>query len=105
MPLRVCPHALTVAPGVSALAGHEHRRVEAGTRTSMCVLSPTQPSLSIRSRRGWGVQSMTYVRKGTFVMEYAGEVIDDRELRSRMDAARMDGELHYYIMEMGQSES
>jgi hypothetical protein len=38
--------------------------------------------------------------QGNFVIEYAGEVIDERELSRRMDHARMNGEQHFYIMEL-----
>ena len=38
--------------------------------------------------------------QGHYIIEYAGEVIDERELGRRMDHARMNGEQHFYIMEL-----
>ena len=43
---------------------------------------------------------MEPIQKGSFILEYAGEVIDERELSRRMEHARLNGEPHFYIMEM-----
>lgn len=51
--------------------------------------------------RGYGVRALEPIKKGSFLLEYAGEVIDDKELARRMDRARLDGEPHFYIMELG----
>lgn len=40
------------------------------------------------------------ISKGAFVVEYAGEVIDEKELSSRMGEAQRTGEAHFYIMEL-----
>eukprot|EP00775_Hariotina_reticulata_P011777 gene11777-11922_t len=61
------------------------------------------PSLDIflTENRGHGVRVAAPLPKNCFVVEYAGEVIDQAELSRRMDAARDSGEQHFYIMEMG----
>ncbi len=43
--------------------------------------------------------------QGGFIIEYAGEVIDERELGRRMEHARMNGEPHFYIMELSAGEA
>eukprot|EP00887_Chlorella_sp_A99_P007604 scaffold20.g7604.t1 len=50
--------------------------------------------------KGWGVRAAGHIRKGTFVVEYAGEVIDDRESERRMQEAKARSEPHFYMMEM-----
>lgn len=40
------------------------------------------------------------VRRGQFLLEYVGEVIDDVDLANRMKAAQAAGEPCYYIMEL-----
>lgn len=42
-------------------------------------------------RRGYGVRATEYARRGSFMLEYAGEIIDEAELAKRMEAARMAG--------------
>ncbi len=42
--------------------------------------------------------------QGAFIIEYAGEVIDERELGRRMEHARMNAEPHFYIMELSAGE-
>ena len=46
------------------------------------------------------MRALEPVPAGSFVMEYAGEVIDEKELAARMAAAAACGEHHYYIMEL-----
>eukprot|EP00798_Chlamydomonas_sp_ICE-L_P026932 gene26932-4554_t len=50
--------------------------------------------------RGYGVRALQPVARGSFLIEYAGEVIDSVELERRMLDARVTGEPHYYIMEL-----
>jgi hypothetical protein len=53
------------------------------------------------NNRGHGVRAARPIAKGEFVVEYAGEVIDAPEMRRRMDAQRLSGQHHFYIMELG----
>ncbi|KAJ9527214.1 hypothetical protein QJQ45_025473 [Haematococcus lacustris] len=50
---------------------------------------------------GYGVRVLQPVAAGAFLLEYAGEVVDDKELARRMDAAKAANEPCYYIMELG----
>jgi hypothetical protein len=51
--------------------------------------------------RGYGVRALERVQRGAFVLEYAGEVIDEAELAARMEAAKAAGEPCYYVMDLG----
>jgi hypothetical protein len=49
--------------------------------------------------RGWGVRAAAPISAGVFLVEYAGEVIDEEEMRARMEEARRLREPHFYMME------
>lgn len=51
--------------------------------------------------RGHGVRASAPIRRGAFVVEYAGEVINEAEVAARMEAQRLAGQAHFYIMELG----
>ncbi|GBF90197.1 histone H3 Lys 36 methyltransferase [Raphidocelis subcapitata] len=53
------------------------------------------------NNRGHGVRAVQPIPKGAFVVEYAGEVIDSDEMEARMDAQRLAGQHHFYIMGLG----
>jgi SET domain-containing protein len=53
------------------------------------------------NNRGHGVRAARAIKKGEFVVEYAGEVIDAAEMSRRMEAQRVLGQHHFYIMELG----
>uniref|UniRef100_A0A7S0S5E0 Histone-lysine N-methyltransferase n=1 Tax=Chlamydomonas leiostraca TaxID=1034604 RepID=A0A7S0S5E0_9CHLO len=61
-----------------------------------------QPKMEmfLTENRGYGVRVNQRVRSGQFLVEYVGEVIDERELAVRMEAAKAAGEPCYYIMEL-----
>ncbi|EFN54848.1 hypothetical protein CHLNCDRAFT_35816, partial [Chlorella variabilis] len=50
--------------------------------------------------KGWGVRAMAFIPRGTFIVEYAGEVIDDKECSRRAEDAKARNEPHFYMMEM-----
>ena len=56
--------------------------------------------VTVHTCRGHGVKAMQYIRRGQFVIEYSGEVLDSAELDFRMSEARRTGEQHFYIMEL-----
>uniref|UniRef100_A0A383VK44 Histone-lysine N-methyltransferase n=1 Tax=Tetradesmus obliquus TaxID=3088 RepID=A0A383VK44_TETOB len=65
------------------------------------LLKAPQLDVFLTENRGHGVRMTQPLRRGNFVVEYAGEVIDTAELQRRMEASRESGEQHFYIMEMG----
>ena len=54
----------------------------------------------LTENKGWGVRALSSIRYGTFIAEYVGEIIDEYEMRLRMEAARQQGEPHFYMMEL-----
>jgi hypothetical protein len=65
-------------------------------------LLPLPPmEVFLTSDKGWGVRAAAPIPRGTFVCEYAGEVIDDAEVARRVEDARQKREPHFYMMEMG----
>lgn len=53
--------------------------------------------------RGWGVKTLENIRKGTFVMEYNGEVITNEEAERR--GTLYDGEGRTYLFDLDYDES
>nr|XP_020448876.1 histone-lysine N-methyltransferase SETMAR [Monopterus albus] len=65
-----------------------NRVVQRGLRTRLLVYST--------KKRGWGVRTLEPIARGTFVCEYAGEVISFEEARHRQLAQRFE-ENNYII--------
>ena len=50
--------------------------------------------------KGWGVRAVAPIKRGTFIVEYAGEIIDECEVARRTEHYKQMGEPHFYMMEM-----
>lgn len=50
--------------------------------------------------KGWGVRAIGSIPSGSFVAEYVGEIVDEMEMHKRMEAARLNGDPHFYMMEL-----
>ena len=50
--------------------------------------------------KGWGVFAGALIPRGAFIIEYIGEIIDEAESDARLEACRLAGETHYYLMEI-----
>lgn len=48
--------------------------------------------------KGWGLKSKTDIKKGEFVVEYVGEVIDNNEFRRRLKEKQDAGDEAYYFL-------
>ena len=48
--------------------------------------------------KGWGLKSKTEIKKGEFVVEYVGEVIDNHEFRRRLKDKQDAGDEAYYFL-------
>ncbi|KAM9834128.1 histone-lysine N-methyltransferase, H3 lysine-36 specific [Syngnathus typhle] len=48
--------------------------------------------------RGWGLRSVSDIKKGAFVSEYVGEVIDEEECRARIKCAQEKGIFNFYML-------
>lgn len=52
---------------------------------------------------GWGVITKEPIDKGSFVIEYVGEIIDEKECENRLWEAKARGERNFYLMEINSS--
>ncbi|UJR29109.1 hypothetical protein I4U23_010323 [Adineta vaga] len=50
--------------------------------------------------KGYGLQATSKIRKGRFLVEYIGEVIDMDELGKRNKKYKRDGNIHQYVMSL-----
>ncbi|XP_060771322.1 histone-lysine N-methyltransferase, H3 lysine-36 specific isoform X2 [Neoarius graeffei] len=48
--------------------------------------------------RGWGLRSISDIKKGAFVIEYVGEVIDEEECRTRIKHAQENDISNFYML-------
>ncbi|XP_019725394.1 histone-lysine N-methyltransferase NSD2 [Hippocampus comes] len=48
--------------------------------------------------RGWGLRSVSDIKKGAFVSEYVGEVIDEEECRARIKYAQEKDIFNFYML-------
>ncbi|XP_046489203.1 histone-lysine N-methyltransferase ash1 isoform X1 [Neodiprion pinetum] len=49
--------------------------------------------------KGWGVKTQEHIRSGEFILEYVGEVVSEREFKSRM-ATRYANDTHHYCLHL-----
>lgn len=50
--------------------------------------------------KGWGLIALEYITKGTFVMEYVGEVIDDEKFKLRLTESIRDRVENLYFLKL-----
>ncbi|XP_068194751.1 histone-lysine N-methyltransferase NSD2 isoform X2 [Antennarius striatus] len=48
--------------------------------------------------KGWGLVALRDIKKGEFVNEYVGEVIDEEECRARIRVAQENNVTHFYML-------
>lgn len=49
--------------------------------------------------KGWGVRTQKSIKSGEFILEYVGEVVSEREFKSRM-ATRYANDTHHYCLHL-----
>jgi hypothetical protein len=54
--------------------------------------------------KGFGLFALEDIKKGAFVVEYVGEVLDEEEYLRRKDYYHSVGQRHYYFMNIGNGE-
>lgn len=59
---------------------------------------PKQKTIETEDGRGCGLMAMVDIKKGEFVNEYVGELIDDEECRRRLDWAHKNNINDFYLM-------
>jgi len=63
-----------------------------------CDYAPTE--VFNADEKGCGVRATQHIAAGTFIMEYIGEVFDEREFRRRRKDYGKDGTAHFYFMSL-----
>jgi histone-lysine N-methyltransferase NSD2 len=48
--------------------------------------------------RGWGLKAIEDIKKGDFVNEYVGELIDEEECKRRLDSAHENDCRNFYFL-------
>lgn len=51
------------------------------------------------AHKGWGVHTKQIVKKGTYILEYVGEVVTEREFKDRM-ATLYTSDIHHYCLHL-----
>ena len=64
------------------------------------MLESPKMDVFLTSSKGWGVRAAENINQGTFIVEYAGEVISEQEMSRRMEESKAQGHPHFYMMEM-----
>jgi hypothetical protein len=74
-----------------------------GNRAFHFLKSPKTKTL-LTEHRGWGLFLDEPVTRGAFIVEYTGEIIDDRRTEERLWADKARGEANFYLMEVSHSQ-
>ncbi|KAM6431905.1 histone-lysine N-methyltransferase NSD3 isoform 2-T3 [Liasis olivaceus] len=67
---------------------------------NQCFTKRLYPEAEIikTDRRGWGLQTKRNIKKGEFVNEYVGELIDEEECRLRIKRAHENSVTNFYML-------
>ena len=63
----------------------------------------TKPFLT-RCGRGWGLKAVDRIPRGTFVVEYIGEILNDVQCAQRLAGDKERGETNFYMMEVNRNQ-
>ena len=76
-----------------------------GDRCSNMAIQKQKSSVTVQRfmtrDKGWGIKTRTSVVKGTFIMEYLGEVVTDKEFKRRMQTDYKH-DSHHYCLHVGE---
>ena len=64
-------------------------------------LSPAVVERFMTKEKGWGIRTKTAIPGGTFIMEYLGEVVTDKEFKRRMQTDYQK-DSHHYCLHLGE---
>ena len=64
-------------------------------------LSPAVVERFMTKEKGWGIRTKTAIPAGTFIMEYLGEVVTDKEFKRRMHTDYQK-DSHHYCLHLGE---
>lgn len=98
----------TESCGVNCINRYERRECEIAT--CPCHERCTNLQFQLKKRapvvvretpgRGWGLFAAAHISKGTFIMEYAGEIINAAEFKRRRERDRITDAVHFYFMQL-----
>ena len=63
--------------------------------------SPAIVERFMTNEKGWGIRTKTALTAGSFIMEYVGEVVTDKEFKKRM-SSEYKNDNHHYCMHFGE---
>lgn len=67
------------------------------TKIQKHIVAPVERFMTIS--KGWGVRSNALIKKGTYILEYVGEVVSEREFKERM-ATLYINDIHHYCLHL-----
>lgn len=75
----------------------QNRVVQRGSQMKLCVFRTS-------NGRGWGVKTLRVIKKGTFVIQYVGEVITNEEAESRGKKYDAAGRTYLFDLDYNETE-
>lgn len=74
-----------------------NRVVQLGTSTQLCIFRTN-------NGRGWGVRTRRTIKKGTFVIQYVGEVINSEEAEKRGRQYNLTGRTYLFDLDYNETD-
>nr|CAH7733445.1 unnamed protein product [Callosobruchus chinensis] len=63
------------------------------------LMTECNPEVAYKTQaRGWGLKTLMHIKKGQFVIEYVGEIIDTEEYQRRIQKMHEQKEENYYFL-------
>lgn len=67
------------------------------TKIQKHIVAPVERFMT--ASKGWGVKTNQLIKKGTYILEYVGEVVTEREFKDRM-ATLYTNDIHHYCLHL-----
>lgn len=67
------------------------------TKIQKHIVAPVERFMT--QNKGWGVKTNQIIKKGTYILEYVGEVVNEREFKERMGTLYID-DIHHYCLHL-----
>lgn len=67
------------------------------TKIQKHIVAPVERFMT--ANKGWGVRTNQIIKKGTYILEYVGEVVSEREFKERM-ATLYINDIHHYCLHL-----
>lgn len=67
------------------------------TKIQRHIVAPVERFMT--PNKGWGVKTNNVIKKGTYILEYVGEVVTEREFKERM-ATLYTNDIHHYCLHL-----